>query len=197
MTRISKVPIDQWDPELRAMTQADAGTPLEQGAMRMFAHAPAVAKAIAGFGAAIVTSRTLSPRLTELVRLRIAFHNQCRSCMAIRYSSGVEDGVTEQLVCSLAKPYEAPDLSAAEKAALGYADRFAGDHLSIDDTTYDQLRTHFSEAELVELGVWVAFCVGFGRLAASWDMIEELPDNFRDKSRPIAPWNEESIVVRG
>ena len=197
MSRISKLPLDRWDPELRAITAADSGTALEQGLMRMMAHAPVIAKGVTRMGAALREGRTLPDRLMELVRLRIAFHNQCRSCMAIRYQSALDDGLDEGLVCSLEKPMEAPDLTAAEKSALNYADRFATDHLSITDAVYDDLRRHFSESEIVELGMWVAFCVGFGRLGATWDMVEELPESFQDKSRVLTPWRETVIAVRG
>ncbi len=197
MSRIRKIEVADWDPELREMFRAGEATPLEQGAMRMFAHRPAIAKAIIGLGGALKTERSLPERLVELVRLRIAFHNQCRSCMAIRYRDAVADGVTEDLVCSLEKPMEAPDLAAPEKAALAYADKFANDHLSIDDATYDGLRAHFSEGQIVELGVWVAFCVGFGRLAATWDMVEELPTAFQDRTGSrLMPWSAEPTVVR-
>jgi len=197
MSRIKKLPVEQWDPELREITRADSGTPLEQGLMRMMAHAPVQAKGVAALGAALRQGRTLPDKLYELVRLRIAFHNQCRSCMAIRYRSALDDGLDEGLVCSLEKPYEAPGLTAGERAALDFADRFATDHLSISDKTYDGLREFFSENQIVELGMWVAFCVGFGRLAATWDMTEELPAAFQDKSRPLTPWGQEAVHVRG
>ena len=62
---------------------------------------------------------------------------------------------------------------------------------------FEELRKYFSEAQLVELGTWVAFCVGFGRLDAVWDMIEELPAEFQLQSdRPIAPWCGEPVIVR-
>ena len=195
MSRIAHVPLDQWDPELRAMTAADDATPLERGALRMLAHRPAIAKGVAALGAGLRSGRTLPDRLVELVRLRIAWHNQCRSCMAIRYADGLADGVDEGLVCSLERPAEAPDLSEVERAALAYADRFATDHLSIDDAAYDALRIHFDEGEIVELGCWIAFCVGFGRLGATWDMTEELPDAYRAEG-PVAPWAGTPIAVR-
>lgn len=197
MSRIAHLPLDEWDAELRALTRADEATPLEQGAMRMFAHRPAIAKGIAALGGGLRADRTLPERLVELVRLRIAWHNQCRSCMAIRYRDAVADGVDEGLVCSLERPAEAPDLTAAERAALDYADRFATDHLSIDEAVYDGLRAHFDEGQLVELGCWAAFCVGFGRLGATWDMTEELPDAFRARGGdPITPWSGAPVVVR-
>ena len=184
MSRISKLDVQQWDPELRRMARADAATPLEQGLLRMFAHRADSAKGMMAFAGALKIHRTLSDRLVELVRLRVAFRNQCRSCMAIRYRDAVADGVTESLVCSLEQPAEADDLTEAERCAIDYADRFADDHLSINDATYDNLRCHFSEPEIVELGMTVAFFVGFGRLAVTLDMTEELPEAFQDHSRP-------------
>lgn len=147
------------------------------------------------FGRALKVSRTLPERLVELVRLRIAFFNQCRSCMAIRYSDAVADGVSEDLVCSLERPQEAVNLTPAEKSAIRYGELMATDHLAINDAVFADLRQHFSEAEIVELGMTCAFFVGFGRLAATWHMVEELPEAFRT-AEAIAPWGQEKVQVR-
>ncbi len=197
MSRIRKIDPAHWDLELREQFHADEATELELGTMRMFAHRPAIAKGIIALGGGIARDWSLSQRLKELVRLRVAFHNQCRSCMAIRYRDAVDEGVDEDLVCSLENPPEAPDLTEAEKAAIAYADKFATNHLSIGDADFDELRRHFDESQLVELGTWVAFCVGFGRLGAVWDMIEELPETFQDKtSDSVTPWSGAPTVVR-
>ena len=197
MPRIKKLELDEWDNDLREMTAADSGTALEQGIMRMFAHTPEISKGLVAFGGAIKSHRSLPDRLVELVRLRVAFHNQCRSCMAIRYQDGVDAGIDEDLVCSLEKPHEAEDLSDAEKAAIEYGELFATNHLAIDDSVYENLRKYFSEAEVVELSITVAWFVGFGRLAATYHMVEELPEVFENEnSEKLTPWNEDSIIVR-
>jgi|TARA_B100000614_G_scaffold36572_1_gene28892 AhpD family alkylhydroperoxidase len=197
MPRIKKLELDEWDKELREMTAADSGTELEKGIMRMFAHTPEISKGLVAFGGAIKSHRSLPDRLVELVRLRVAFHNQCRSCMAIRYQDGVDAGIDEDLVCSLEKPQEAEDLSDAEKAAIEYGELFATNHLAIDDSVYENLRKYFSEAEVVELSITVAWFVGFGRLAATYHMVEELPEAFQNEnSDKLTPWNEDSIIVR-
>ena len=197
MPRIKKLELDEWDNDLSEMTAADSGTALEQGIMRMFAHTPEISKGLVAFGGAIKSHRSLSDRLVELVRLRVAFHNQCRSCMAIRYQDGVDAGIDEDLVCSLEKPQEAEDLSDAEKAAIEYGELFATNHLAIDDSVYENLRKYFSEAEVVELSITVAWFVGFGRLAATYHMVEELPEAFQNEnSEKLTPWNEDSIIVR-
>ena len=195
MSRIEKLAPDQWDARLVAAIQPDNLTDLEQGLTRYFAHCPEQALGLMGFGGALKRGRTLPERLVELVRLRVAFFNQCRSCMAIRYSDAVADGVTEGLVCSLERPQEAENLSPAEKAAIRYGELMATDHLAIDDAMYAQLRQHFSEAQIVELGMTVAFFVGFGRLAATYHMVEELPEAFQT-AETIAPWGADKIEVR-
>lgn len=195
MSRIAKLAPEQWDERLVKAIQPDNLTDLEQGLTRYFAHCPEQALGLMGFGGALKRNRSLPDRLVELVRLRVAFFNQCRSCMAIRYSDAVADGVTEGLVCSLERPQEAENLSAAEKVAIRYGELMATDHLAIDDAIYADLRAHFSEAQIVELGMTVAFFVGFGRLAATWHMVEELPEAFQ-KAESIAPWGAEKIQVR-
>lgn len=195
MSRIAKLAPDQWDARLVAAIQPDNLTDLEQGLTRYFAHCPEQALGLMGFGGALKRNRSLPERLVELVRLRVAFFNQCRSCMAIRYSDAVADGVTEGLVCSLERPQEAQDLSAAEKAAIRYGELMATDHLAINDAVYADLRQHFTEAQIVELGMTVAFFVGFGRLAATYHMVEELPEAFQTAEK-IAPWGADKIEVR-
>lgn len=195
MSRIAKLAPDQWDERLTKAIQPDQLTDLEQGLTRFFAHCPDQALGLMAFGGALKQHRKLPERLVELVRLRVAFFNQCRSCMAIRYSDAVADGVTEGLVCSLERPQEAENLTLAEKAAIRFGELLATDHLAISDATYAELREHFSEAEIVELGMTVAFFVGFGRLAATWHMVEELPEAFQ-QAATIAPWGAEKIEVR-
>jgi AhpD family alkylhydroperoxidase len=195
MSRIQRLPLEKWDPELRAAAQ-DA-KPFQLNGMEVMAHAPHMVKALGAYSRMAQQGRKLPARLLELVRLRIAFHNQCRSCMAMRYQSAVNDGLTEAMVCSLEKPMEATDLNEREKAALAYADTFATNHLAIDDDTYANLRKYFTEPEMVELGMSLAFFLGLGRLAATWDMVEELPKSFQDKSRKAAPWTDGAVVVRG
>lgn len=178
------------------------GDRINLGVAAIMTRRPEVAQALGGLTAALRSSGTLSPRLLELVRLRIAFHNQCRSCMAVRYQSALDDGLTEGAVCSLEQPAspkaEAEDLTDAERTALRFADLFATNHLAIDDAIYDELREHFTEDELVELGLNCAVAVGIGRLTATWDVVEDVPDAFRgDSDALVAPWVSGAVVATG
>ena len=154
MARIRMLKPEQLDPEVAKLAGADKLSSRQLAPVRAMGHDPELTKAYLAFGGAVRKCATLTPRFRELIRLRIAFHNQCRSCMAIRYSDALEDGLTEDQVCSLEKPEEAPGLSAAERVALRYTDLISANlHLDQDDAIFTELRTHFSDREIVDLGV--------------------------------------------
>ena len=114
MARVAAVEFEGIDPE-----QLEPAMRVQLGVGGIISHRPEIAAALGAVSEAINHSGTLPRRLIELIRLRIAFHNQCRSCMAIRYDEAVSDGVTEDLVCSLERPAEAPDLTGAERGGSG------------------------------------------------------------------------------
>ena len=195
MARIATVSPADFDPDLAAVLGNPSNAQrVALGSMVGWARKPTVAIAFVDFQRLLQESTSLPARLLELVRLRVAFHNQCRSCMAVRSARAIDDGMDDGAVCSLQRPYESPDLTEAEQSALRYADLLAVDHLSIDDSTFADLRTHFTEDEVVELGIHIGVCVGFGRLAASWDLIDELPDQLRTETGTAAPWHVAGVI---
>jgi len=183
MSRLSPAPAEIFEPLF------GAEAPLR---VQIYAHRPEIAAKFAELGQLMRDSHVLPGRLLELVRLRVAFHNQCRSCMSVRYAYGIEDGLTEGLVCSLERPEEADDLCEADRAAIAYADLMATNHFAVDDETFGHLREHFSEPEIMELCFHVALYVGFGRMAMSLDMVDDLPDGFRADG-VVAPWGQAEV----
>ena len=70
-----------------------------------------------------------------------------------------------------------------EEAALAFAERLAADHTAIDDAFMARMRTCFSDAELVELGLITGAFIVLGRLHRAFD---------------VAPMGEHShAVLRG
>ena len=195
MPRIPALPYEDWRSDLKTLVDPNSASPLQMAGTSILARAPHMALANFSFAATAANGQRLSARLLELVRLRIAFHNQCRSCMAMRYETAVQDGLTEELVCSLERPMEASNLSDREKMALEYADLFATNHHAINDDTIDKLRKHFTYDEIVELGLFSGYFLGMGRFLASLDIVEELPEDLKDKTKAAAPWKTHSAVV--
>jgi hypothetical protein len=60
------------------------------------------------------------------------------------------------------------------------------------------MRSSFTEDELVELGVHCAYALGMGRLTATWDVTDDLPEAFRSTpDSPLAPWDSDGVVATG
>ena len=193
MSRVRALDRQEFDPELRARTGPLAE--VELGHLRILAHSPKAALAFIAFIGGVNDGSVLPRRLVELVRLRIAFHNQCPHCMAIRFQDAVQEGLSETLVCSLEKPEEAADLDARERAALEYADLVATNHFAVDQSTFARLREHFSEREIVELGVYVAIFVGFGRVTAGWAFTDDLPERYRHTTPGGLTFADDALVM--
>lgn len=189
MARIIPVPGD-----LDATFSDDVHGRLEAHEATVLGYRPEIRDRIYDFRVALFERGSLAPRVRELVRLRIAFHNQCRTCMAVRYAT---DELSEGEVCSLERPEEATDLSPAERAAVEYADAMSVNHHGVGDADYERLREHFDEGEIVELGLLCFYCIGYGRLAATWDLSEHLPESFQGPKgveQPMTPWGHDVIV---
>jgi hypothetical protein len=39
-----------------------------------------------------------------------------------------------------------------------------------------------------------AFFVGFGRLTATWDIVEDLPSSFTQHAEPVTPWGHDRTL---
>jgi AhpD family alkylhydroperoxidase len=170
----------------------DETQPAQLGSLQAWGRLPRLANALLDLQSALA-ELSLEPRLTELVRLRVAYHNQCRSCMALRSGAAMDDGLTEALVCELEAPEEAQGLTDRERAALAYADRLSIAHHAIDDALFLRLREHFSETEILELGAHIAFCLGFGRVAMSWQLVDDLPEALQAEGI-VGPWAADGVA---
>jgi len=66
--------------------------------------------------------------------------------------------------------YETSDkISAADRVALRYADRMASAPDKIDAEIYEQLGEHYSAAEIIELGAYIGFNIGYHTFFGSLD----------------------------
>jgi alkylhydroperoxidase family enzyme len=76
--------------------------------------------------------------------------------------------LTEEKIAQLDEPSN--DFSAAERMAIEYADHMALDHHNIDDAFFDRMREHFSDEQILELGMMIGQFIGFGRLLMVLDL---------------------------
>jgi AhpD family alkylhydroperoxidase len=110
--------------------------------------------------------------LKELCRVKIAFDHECGYCGTVRSSAAKAAGLTEEKIQEVWNFETSPLLSAREKLALRFADHLKHDiGKADDDAFYKELEQHFSDAEIVELGLWCAENVGAGSFVRTLNII--------------------------
>jgi alkylhydroperoxidase family enzyme len=113
-------------------------------------------------------NRSILPvRVREGARMRIAQLNDCPVCLAFRAQSVKEQGVTEDFYRHVGDHDSADGYSPQEQLAIEYAERFALDHLSIDDAFFARLAECFTDAEILDLTICLAAFLGLGRMLRS------------------------------
>ncbi|MCL4685900.1 carboxymuconolactone decarboxylase family protein [Myxococcota bacterium] len=92
----------------------------------------------------------LEQDLRLLVQTWVAMINRCAFCIDISKAQAVQRRLPLDKFHALPDWRTSPLFSDRERAALAYADE-ATRHKQVDDATFDELRQHFSEREIVEI----------------------------------------------
>ena len=115
---------------------------------------------------------TLPHKLKEMCRIKISVAHQCGYCSTVRSNVAKAEGLTEDLIGELSSYGDSTHFSAREKAALRYADLFkAGEHAIDTDEVYADLAKHFSDEEIIELGLFCAQVDGVGKFVKSLNVV--------------------------
>ena len=85
-------------------------------------------------------------------------------------------GATEDVVAKLVD-YEASDLPERTKMALRFADRMTGERPTVDPAFHQALREHFSDDQILDLGMTIAFASGWQRFIEAFGVV---PDRWRE-----------------
>jgi AhpD family alkylhydroperoxidase len=138
----------------------------------------------------------LPHKLKEMCRIKISVAHQCGYCSTVRSHVAKAEGLTEDLVTQLLDYESSTHFSEREKAALRYADAFKkGEHAIDSDEIFSQLHEHFSDEEIIELGLFCAETDGVGKFVRSlnvisWEEACSLNPNLQDipaRLREAAP----------
>jgi alkylhydroperoxidase family enzyme len=57
-----------------------------------------------------------------------------------------------------------PGFTDAERVAIEYAEKFASDHLALDDEFFGRMHRHFTDEEIMEIAVSVGCWLMMGRI---------------------------------
>jgi alkylhydroperoxidase family enzyme len=132
-------------------------------AVQIWSLQPELSRAVNRLTDAAYNRSILPVRVREAARMRIAELNDCVVCRGFRAESVKAQGLTEDFYAHVAD-HPVGEYSERERLAITYAERFATDHLSIDDAFMARLHQEFSDAEILDLTICMAHFLGLGRL---------------------------------
>jgi alkylhydroperoxidase family enzyme len=164
MTRIAPLPRQAIaDPQLQALiAEGEAlGVPDDLFG-RIVARAPEQAVPLMR---ALIMSHArgnTDHELKEIMRILLARFARDDYFAGLRSAKARAIGLTEERIDDGCFRYEdeSKGFSAAEKCALRYADLMFLDANRIDKAFYDEMKKHWSEAQIMELGAFIAFHYG-------------------------------------
>jgi AhpD family alkylhydroperoxidase len=114
----------------------------------------------------------LPHKLKEMCRIQISVAHQCGYCSTVRSNVAKAEGLTEAMIEDLFSYENSPHFTPREKAALRYANLFKqGEHAIDKDEVYRDLGKHFSDEEIIELGLLCAQTDGVGKFVKSLNVI--------------------------
>jgi alkylhydroperoxidase family enzyme len=123
---------------------------------------------VPGYTKALVEAMVLSHaqggvdhKLKEIIRIQLARTARDPYFANLRSQKAKRDGLTEEMIDSGSGDYENdPRFTEAEKWALRYADWMYRDPKRLDAAFYGQFKEHYTEAQIMELGAFIAFHYG-------------------------------------
>ena len=160
--RISYVPLGDMDERMQEEMGGEAGregTPRPEEPRRCARTSRARSGAFAVLWKALFHDGVCDHAIKELCRVYVSRTVRCEFCGNQRSSKATAAGLAEQQYDALLNFESSDQFDERQKTALAYAEAISW-RIESSDELWDRLHRHFSEAELVELGCFIALTLG-------------------------------------
>jgi alkylhydroperoxidase family enzyme len=127
---------------------------------------PEMAVGMGALSKAVYENTQLALREREAARWTIALINDCVVCRDTRAIDGESAGVDDTFYGQVASWRTSDAMSDREKLAAEYAERFALDHLAMDDDFWARLHEAYADDEIADLTLCCGMFLGLGRILA-------------------------------
>ena len=152
MSRISRLDRSEVTPAMAALyDKAFAQRGNVPNMFRVMAHRPEIFATMQAHFGAVLNTVTVSTKLKELLIVRTSQVNDTSYCLASHTILARGLGWTSEQLDHLAEWPQREDFTPAEKAALRLAETVTRDAHSLTDAQFAELRSFYSEGEIVEL----------------------------------------------
>jgi uncharacterized peroxidase-related enzyme len=142
---------------------------------KTLAHTPALALGIAGFLKSLLSDSALPGWYKELVATRLSVLNDSDYAISGHALSAKQKGGSDAQIAAVRGDFEAGPFTEKEKLGLRCAERLHRSSREVDDAFFAQLKSVYSDSEIVEL---VA-------TAAAFELFPRLVDGLRIPITPV------------
>jgi uncharacterized peroxidase-related enzyme len=152
MSRISRLDRSEVTPDLAVLfdkVYAQRGN--VPNMFRVMAHRPEIFATMQAHFGAVLNTGTVPTKLKELIIVRTSQLNQTSYCLASHIILAKGLGWSDEQLEHLAEWPNREDFTPAEKAALRMAETVTRDAHAVSDEQFAELRSFYSEGEIVEL----------------------------------------------
>ena len=162
MARVRLIEKEQASPEVREIFQKieDNGARI-LNLYKVAAHSPKVCLNLIRLGNSIIGRMELSPKLREIVILRVATLTGSEYEWAQHVPVALQLGVSQKQLDAISDWKNSPEFNDEERAVLQYTDEVA-QKVKVTDQTFDRLKSLFNEQAIVELTITIGY---YGMLA--------------------------------
>ena len=189
---LSRLAPEALPEDFRRMREASIGVAGDGVRLEVFGQHPAIYRFYqATFYGSIFEGRdgdmVVDRKWKELIRLKLSLTNGCFVCNAHNVPGALAAGYSQAQIDAMGDS-ESPLFSEQEQAVLALGELFVianGDPL-LTPALYAKLSTHFSDAQILELGFFATIVSGWTKLVFAYDLItRECP--IGDASRVLSP----------
>jgi alkylhydroperoxidase family enzyme len=151
------------DSEERSLPRIDLPDGQSDPEVRMWKLSPAMGMGAGALSHAVYEQSIIPVREREVARMRIAQINDCAICQQWRKTTGSAEAMTEADYANVSDWRTFAGYSERERLAIEYAERFALDHINLDDAFFTRLKAAYTDAEVLELTVCIGAWIALGR----------------------------------
>ncbi|MBO6783174.1 MAG: hypothetical protein JJ899_07880 [Alphaproteobacteria bacterium] len=163
MSRLAPLDVSEiTDPELLDLLRQseELGVP-DALFVRAFARSPDQLKPMLDVMLSSLRDGNVDHKLKEIIRIQLARFVEDPYFSALRSKKAIAEGLTEEMIEAGCEDYEDSEIfSEREKVALRFAEQMFLDAQKVDKVFYDEMHKHWSDAEIIEIGSFIALYHG-------------------------------------
>jgi alkylhydroperoxidase family enzyme len=174
-TLLTRTPRDQLPAQFHVAWDTLNRLTGEPAFVEAFAANPAMLDFVMNqFYAGVFFGGSVDQRYKQLARLKLSLLHGCRTCNKQNIPGALSVGLLPAQLAAMDE-FETGPFTEAEKAVIAYAEQVAltNPEGRMSGALLARLRDHFSQADILELGVTMAIISGMAKLSFVLDLVEK------------------------